>query len=96
MEEVEEDSNEIRGVNVVMGEGEEIHFTLYLVGTHNQEQEEYPSSSKTSSLSSDNKFIILIVLNSVILVLVYQVAAYLCGDQYGLLQEGYSRYAPGE
>ena len=78
MEEGGEDNNEIREINIVMG-GAESHVTLYLVGPHNQEQEESPSSSKPSSSLSDNKVIILVVLVSVLIALVHQVAAYLRG-----------------
>ena len=95
MKEGEEDNDGIMAIDVLMG-GEESHIILYPVDPHHQEKEESPSSSTHSSSSSDNKFIILDILVSIILFLVQQVAAYICGDRYGPLREGYAHYDPRE
>ena len=78
MEEGEEEYYEIRDITVVM-EGVESHVTLYPIDPCHEEQEESPSSSQNPSSSSVDKFIILVVLFSalVVLFLVHQVTLYL-------------------
>ena len=95
MEEGKEDGNEIRDINFLMG-GQRAMALYILLVPITKSKRNILSSFKKCFSSSDKKVIILVVLVSVLLVLVYQISAYLRGERYGPLLEGYSRYAPRE